>query len=534
MSIGKRFLAGLLVLTMAIGLCAFASAEEAEMVTLTSCKSISDTLQGYIDKKNDVLTDNIWFNAYRDQLGIDVVYEWTVPDTQYNEKLNAQIAANDLPDFFNVNASQLKQLVDYGMAMDLSEIFYDNASDFTMSMMEADMNQSLGQATFDGKLYAIPVSGGSRDSAAFWWIRRDWLNNLGLEIPTTWEELEAVMYAFTNDDPDKNGENDTYGMAMTKDLFGANGMEALAEGFGAYTHGWIEKDGQKQFGSIQPEVKTTLAALNKLYTDGVIDREFIVKDGSKVNEDVAAGKIGLVSGQHWMAFDALNRAHQANTDADWIAISIVSDDGSTPKTMLDGSAWSYWVINASCEHPEKVVDLYNFFFKVEVAVSPDYDPHYHGRLDADPDSEITEYYQWAAINAAYPMQNIYIHIGVEKHYNGDDSEMYNGWVSDNVSGIDRYLAGDETYYSTYIWSGAGDFSGEGRIHWYELNDMFLFNAYTGADTDSMTMFGATLDQLRLEMFTKIIMGEEPIDSFDSYVEQWKALGGDMITAEVNA
>lgn len=533
MSNCKRFLATLLAALMVLSCGVFASAEE-ELITLTSAKSVGDTMQSFIDQKNDVLTDNIWFTAYRDLLGIDVQYEWTVPDTQYDEKLNAQIAANDLPDFFNVNASQLKQLVDYGMAMDLTELFYDNASEFTMEMMEADRFQSLEQATFDGKLYAIPVSGGSRDSAAFWWIRKDWLDNLGLAIPTTTDELVKVMYAFTNDDPDGNGEADTYGMAMTKDLFGASGMEALAEGFGAYTHGWVEIDGQKQFGSIQPEVKETLELLNKLYADGVIDREFIVKDGSKVNEEISAGKIGLVSGQHWQAFDALNRAHQANDSADWIAISIVSNDGSTPKTMLDGSAWSYFVINPDCEHPEKVIDMYNFFYKVEVAVSPDYDPNYHGRLDADPNSEITQYYQWAAINAAYPMQNMYIHMGVEKHYAGDDSEMHNGWISDNVNSIDNYLAGDDTYYSSYIWCGPGEYSGEGRIHFYEENDMFLSNAYTGADTDSMIMYNTTLEQLRLEMFTKIILGEESIDAFDTYVEQWKALGGDMITAEVNA
>lgn len=50
----------------------------------------------------------------------------------------------------------------------------------------------------------------------------------------------------------------------------------------------------------------------------------------------------------------------------------------------------------------------------------------------------------------------------------------------------------------------------------------------------MTMYNATLDQLRLEMFTKIITGEDELDAFDTYVEQWKALGGDVITAEVNA
>ena len=533
MSHFKQYLAILLAVLMSLSCGAFAAGEE-EMVTLTTARSIGDRLQTYIDKKSDVLTDNIWFNTYREELGADVQYEWTVPDGQYDEKLNAQIAANDLPDFFQVNASQLKQLVDYGMAMDLSEIFYEYASDFTMEMMEFDQFKGIEQATFDGRLYAIPLCSSTRDGASFWWIRKDWLDKLELEIPTTLDELVKVMYAFVNDDPDGNGVADTYSMAMTKDLFGANGMEALAEGLDAYTDGWVERDGEIQYGSIQPEMKQTLEVLRKLYADGVIDREFIVKDYSKVSEDVVAGKIGLVSGGHWQAFDFINRSYQANNDAELAAISIVSDDGSVPKTMMDRSAVKFYVINPDCQHPEKVVGMYNLFYKYDVAVSPDYNPDYHGRLDAEPESEITQWYQWAAVFAGYPIQNLYIHIGVEKHYAGDDSEMSNGWVSDNVNSIDKYLAGDNTYYSSYIWSGPGDYSAEGRIHFYDENDMFIANAYTGADTDSMTMYNATLDQLRLEMFTKIITGEDELDAFDTYVEQWKALGGDMITAEVNA
>ena len=125
----KRTLAALLAMLMALS-CFCAVAEE-EMVTLTSCKSISDTMQGFIDKKSDVLTDNRWFNDYRELFHVDVQYEWTAPSAQYDEKMNAQIAANDLPDFMMVNATQLKQLVDYGMAYDLTELFDEHASDFT-------------------------------------------------------------------------------------------------------------------------------------------------------------------------------------------------------------------------------------------------------------------------------------------------------------------------------------------------------------------------------------------------------------------
>lgn len=56
----------------------------------------------------------------------------------------------------------------------------------------------------------------------------------------------------------------------------------------------------------------------------------------------------------------------------------------------------------------------------------------------------------------------------------------------------------------------------------------------GYNKDAMSMYNVTLDQLIKENFTKIITGDQPMDSFDGFVEQWKTLGGDEITAEVNA
>ena len=218
----KRYLsATLAILLLVFAVSAFAEGEDPmakydEMITITTCRSIGDTVQTYIDKKDDVLTDNIWFNSYRDELGINVEYVWTAPSAQYEEKMNAQIAANDLPDFMNVNANQLKQLVDYGMAYDMTEIFEQYATPFTMEMMEADMNVALDQATFDGRLMALPQVNGNRDGSNFWWIRFDWLENLGLEEPKTLDELVAVMYAFAQNDPDGNGENDTFGTLIQR------------------------------------------------------------------------------------------------------------------------------------------------------------------------------------------------------------------------------------------------------------------------------------------------------------------------------
>lgn len=59
------------------------------------------------------------------------------------------------------------------------------------------------------------------------------------------------------------------------------------------------------------------------------------------------------------------------------------------------------------------------------------------------------------------------------------------------------------------------------------------NEFIGAATPRMAEVGATLEQLELETFIKIIMGAASIDEFDKFAENWKKLGGDEVTAEVN-
>ncbi len=56
------------------------------------------------------------------------------------------------------------------------------------------------------------MTGGSVDSVDLMWIRQDWLDKFGLEIPQTMDELLTVIDKFTNEDPDGDGENNTYGI----------------------------------------------------------------------------------------------------------------------------------------------------------------------------------------------------------------------------------------------------------------------------------------------------------------------------------
>lgn len=74
-------------------------------------------------------------------------------------------------------------------------------------------------------------------------IRQDWLDNLNLQAPQTTDELYTVAKAFTDNDPDQNGKNDTYGIQLTNTsmgwgLAGAGGIE---QAFGL-SDNWVKQD----------------------------------------------------------------------------------------------------------------------------------------------------------------------------------------------------------------------------------------------------------------------------------------------------
>ncbi|WP_254408861.1 sugar ABC transporter substrate-binding protein [Streptomyces sp. AC495_CC817] len=139
--------------------------------------------------------------AFTEATGVKA--EVTAIFDDFEIKLAQRAGQKDLPDIVLNDVSQLGTMQSQGILreIDLKEI--ENSEDMTAQALEA------GKAV-DGKTYGIPYSA----QANALMIRSDWLENLGLEAPTTWDEMLEVATAFTQDDPDGNGQADTYGLAV--------------------------------------------------------------------------------------------------------------------------------------------------------------------------------------------------------------------------------------------------------------------------------------------------------------------------------
>jgi len=158
--------------------------------------------------------DWVAYQIIRDELNINLTYAIIPTGADGEAKLNAAAAANDLPDLFQiVSASNdsrgaLLRIVDLGLVAPVEEL---------MPLMPERTNLhyndplAIDLVTFNGHQYGFPEPPPipKREGLV---IRKDWLDKLGLAVPTTPEELLAVAVAFTEQDPDGNGQNDTYGL----------------------------------------------------------------------------------------------------------------------------------------------------------------------------------------------------------------------------------------------------------------------------------------------------------------------------------
>jgi putative aldouronate transport system substrate-binding protein len=96
--------------------------------------------------------------------------------------------------------------------------------------------------------------------------------------------------------------------------------------------------------------------------------------------------------------------------------------------------------------------------------------------------------------------------------------------------IQKYKAGDKSLWG---WASRSEIGGSGSIvNQYIKNNQFMPNLFTAPPTPAMVQKNANLLKTELEVFTKIILGES-VDLFDQFVSDWKKLGGDEMTKEVN-
>ena len=337
-----------------------------ELITYTLGKMIGGNRSNMPER--DTYEDNVYTRYLRECLNIQNKDVFEAMEDQYTANVDMAIASGELPDVMVIEDREtLIRLAEEGMIADLSEALENCASDGIKAMYDSYEVSALDSAMIDGRLMALPEPSFG-DGPNLLWLRRDWMDKLGLEAPDTMGEAVEIIRAFVEQDPGNNGEGNTIGLVCHSDLTGETGyryefqLNTIFASYNAFPKQWIDDgSGNAIYGSVQPEMKGALEQLSKMYNEGLIDKQFVTRTGDDRKGLLNSGKSGAFFGNWWGAWEVAD-SMTLNKEARWEPyICPVGADGKV--TMFTGNPNSgYVVVRKGFEHPELIVKLANMQF----------------------------------------------------------------------------------------------------------------------------------------------------------------------------
>lgn len=457
------------------------------------------------DSKPELKTLNLWskddYNTYplakviEDQTGYKVKYEM-LPADKAMDKLNLLISSAEPYDVITISGEKAVY-TDYakmGALVDLTPLIEKYGENIKASISQ----ESFDAMKVDGKIYAIP-NRASEFAGSSLMIRTDWLDKLGLKMPTTIGELTEVLKAFKEKDPGGNGDK---GAPLSIDGALAT-MVNVTGAFGVATS-WNELDGKLVPTPLHPGFKEYLTYMAGLYKQGLLDKEFAVNKDATLKEKFTSGRVGVIP-LPWYDIPGIADALNKNfPDAKYAYVPALKGENGQAGLGMSGGFDRLTFIPKSSKHPEDAIKWIN------------------AKLEKDTFKLIS--------------------IGEEgKHFTYKDG-VYSPILplfTDERGMASNYLNGiDEKLYPIY-W--------QARVQ----KDPRLYEGFTFLNkeipaeariSDPLAMApslleysknNSSLNQMTNDFAVKVIVGEESTDAVDTFIKKYNAAGGEASYKEVN-
>ena len=487
--------------------------------------------------ENDTYTDNAYTRYIKSVINVQNVDVFEANDSQYDTNVSMVISMGSLPDIMVVSSQdEVEQLVGAGLIEDLTESYNNCISDRIRKMYESYGDSLKDMVTYDGKIMALPETN-ITDGPNLVWLRKDWMDKLGLSEPHTIDDVVNIVKHFISEDPGNNGEDasgkpNTVGLAVDTDVTGECGysseflLDIIFACFGAYPKQWImNDDGEIVYGSVTDEAKEALSYINSLYNQGVIDNDFLLRTSTNICELIENGLCGSFFGPWWAPNNPLANAVSKNPDANWQPYLIATDSDGTTSYHSQNPCYKYVVVRKGYEHPEIAAKMISVMFdKV--------------RFDCTDSEEFKNYYQLNVEPTARPLSiNVDYNNALSICYRNIDATISGRKNPDSLELLERsfYDACSEyiknanktsTQWAAYM----------SRIKACSLiaqDNIKVVDSLYFKTTDTMKSHWWRLKAKEKEAYLKIISGEEDISYFDTFVKEWNEQGGQIITSEVS-
>ncbi|REE87364.1 carbohydrate ABC transporter substrate-binding protein (CUT1 family) [Paenibacillus taihuensis] len=430
---------------------------------------------------------------------------------EYPDKLTVTMASGELPDMigFEFPDSRFVKWARQGAFLRLNDLIarYPTLSQIPQS--------AWSSVSVDGSIYAIPrwftKKYGKRPV-----IHKDWLDNLGLKMPTNYKELKDVLIAFTNDDPDRNGKNDTLGLGMssvgTGILYGA----AMSVGYDSSAWYYRNSAGQLIPGTITSSNKEHVQFLAELYKAGAIAKDWPVSKMSDVRDAFFTGQIGMYFEQPYdfneKRFAGLRQLQPSAVLA--IIPPFVQDDGQSGYISSGNGIYQLITLNAKLVHDPKKADTILGMLDYMSTWIP-----WEKRVPGNPDFD----WQYGGVGVGYEMKE-----------------------GKPVEKIDAQSLRPKNYLISRYWAPSEEVLQPQNAVTDPLAKQFVTDAVETLehvkmyknpvdyiDSPLRNEKESELEKAFTDHVTRMIIGEEPMANWDAAAEEYLQNGGQAIIDEVN-
>ena len=504
----KKLVSMILCLAMVLGISAFALAEDS---VYPIAGDIHLTYFGQLHKKVAA--------AYSGWEDLDVVQEWfkttgvtldfqCPPAGMVKEQFNLMLASGDYTDLIVHTMVQLEggltKLYEDGVIIDLTEYLPEYAPNYWKYLTEnPDVMKEV--CNDDGRIFCFVFAkgGGYLLSTQGPIVRGDILTDLGIESPKTIDEWEEMLRAVKSAYPDMIPFT-----GYIDDL-----LYAFSPAYGTSWGEWYEDDeGKAHYAPIEGNFKEYLTRMNKWYQEGLIDNDFVAltNDDAGVDNKMSAGIAFATFGAGSAQIAAYMKANADSETFSTIGVRVPTLDAAEQAkytTEYSATANNQCAISTSCKNVEAAIRMLDWGYGEEG----------NRRLN------------WGVEGVSYELDE-----NGEPHY----TEL----VLNNPDGlsIDAALANyalvavkgpamlvqDPRYMMDYY---ALDEQKQAMQNWSDkdlTSHLFPNVSYTEEESSGLTSLMSDITTYTDSMIIKFIVGTEPLENFDSYVQTVKNMGID--------
>ena len=208
----------------------------------------------------------------------------------------------------------------------------------------------------DGTMYYVPqMDSFQKILAPIPMIRRDLLDDVGLEMPDSFDELYDTLATFKREYPDSQPWTVRGG---TRNLLN---RAAFPMGMGWSIH-WVPSEQRWVYGTVKPEFRTILEYFRSAYEDGVLDPDFAINSSSQWHEKLGSGKALFYYDNMTFGLNYTLSLRQMKPEALFWPVPVMENEFGTRRNFSYPRHWlsSGFTVAADSKHHDRIMELFNW------------------------------------------------------------------------------------------------------------------------------------------------------------------------------